>query len=83
MNPKIAKLREEHEKNRAKIAELQARDRELMRQLRELENTEIIGLVRSQGLKLEEFAAMMQGRDPASIINQCVDKEDIPNADEE
>ena len=61
MNPKIAKLREEHEKNRAKIAELQARDRELMRQLRELENTEIIGLVRSQGLQLEDFAALMHG----------------------
>ena len=81
MNPKIAKLREEHEKNRAKIAELQVRDRELMRQLRELENTEIIGLVRSQGLRLEDFAAMMHGIDPTGAKNQCVKEEDIPNAD--
>ena len=61
MNPKITKLREEHEKNRTKISELQAKNRELERQLRELENTEIIGLVRAQGFSLEDFAALMRG----------------------
>ena len=82
MNPKIIKLREEHEKNRAKISELQTRDRETMRQLRELENTEIIGLVRSRGLRLEDFAALMRGLGPANPENPMMNQEDVTNADE-
>ena len=69
MNPKIPKLREEHGRNKAKISELQARNRELERQIRELENTEIIGLVRAQGLSLEDFAALLRSmKAPAPII---------------
>ena len=60
MNPKIPKLREEHSKNRAKISELQARNRELEKQIRELENTDIVGMVRAKGLSLEDFAALMR-----------------------
>ncbi len=60
MNPKIPKLREEHSKNRAKITELQARNRELEKQIRELENTDIVGMVRAKGLSLEDFAALMR-----------------------
>ncbi len=62
MNPKIPKLREEHGRNKAKISELQARNRELEKQIRELENTEIIGLVRAQGLTLEDFAALLRSK---------------------
>ena len=61
MNPKISKLREEHDKNKARISELSARNRELEKQIRELENTEIIGLVRAQGMSLDELAALMRG----------------------
>ena len=61
MNPKITKLREEHAKNKAKISELSARNREIEKQLRGLENTEIIGLVRAQGMSLEDFIALMHG----------------------
>jgi hypothetical protein len=69
MNPKIPKLREEHGRNKAKISELQARNRELEKQIRELENTEIIGLVRAQGLSLEDFAALLRSmKAPAPII---------------
>ena len=68
MNPKIAKLREEHGKNKSKISELQARNRELEKQIRELENTDIIGLVRAQGFSLEDFAALMRSmKAPAPI----------------
>ena len=65
MNPKIIKLREEHSKNKAKILELSARNRELEKQLRGLENTEIIGLVRTRGMSLEDFAALMREQNPA------------------
>lgn len=53
MNPKIEKLRTEREKNREKIAVLQARNRELDSRISKLENTEIIGLVRDSGISLE------------------------------
>ena len=55
MNPKILKLREELDKNRNKIADLQAKNRELEKKLRELEDTDIIGMVREHGLSMEEF----------------------------
>ena len=45
MNPKIAKLRTEFEKNKHKISDLQGRNRELEKQIRELEDTDIIGMV--------------------------------------
>ena len=62
MNPKIIKLREEHAKNKARITELSARNRDIEKQLRGLENTEIIGLVRAQGMSLEDFFALMQAQ---------------------
>jgi hypothetical protein len=64
MNPKIIKLREEHAKNKAKITDLSTRNREIEKQLRGLENTEIIGLVRAQGMSLEDFFALMQAQNP-------------------
>ena len=45
MNPKIAKLRTEFEKNKNKISDLQGRNRELEKQIRELEDTDIICMV--------------------------------------
>ena len=61
MNPKILKLRNERDKSKAKIAELQERVRELDKLIRELENTDIIGMVRERGLTLEQFAAILAG----------------------
>ena len=85
LNPKIIKLREEHDKNKAKITELQARNRELEKQIRELENTDIIGLVRAQGLSLEDFAALMQGmrsmKKPAPVTT-LTEKEDLEHYEE-
>ena len=47
MNPKIPKIREEISRNRKKIAALQAQNRDLEKHLRELENLDIVGMVRS------------------------------------
>ena len=60
MNPKINKLRAELEKNNGKIAALQAKNKDLEKQIRELENLEIVGMVREQSMTMEEFAAMFQ-----------------------
>ena len=65
MNPKIKKIDKEYEKNAAKIAELQARQKELETQRLELENLDIIGLVRSVGLTPDQLAAILQAAAPA------------------
>ena len=61
MNPKIPKLREELRRNRERIAVIQAHNRELEKNLRELENLDIVGMVRAQGLTLEQFTELFQG----------------------
>ena len=57
MNAKIKKINAEYEKNAAKIADLQARQKELDKQRTELENLDIAGMVRSMGMTPEELAA--------------------------
>lgn len=58
MNPKITKLRTELSKNKDKITELQERNKGIERQIRELEDFSIVGLVRESGMTLEQFAAL-------------------------
>lgn len=58
MNPRITKLRTELEKNRSKITDLQGRNRDLEKQIRELEDTDIIGMVRENGMTMEQFAEL-------------------------
>ncbi len=60
MNQRIKRLRAEIEKYERKIATLQEKNRELKKELQAQENMEIVGLVREQGLSLEELAVMMQ-----------------------
>lgn len=60
MNPKIMKLRGELEKNKYKISDLQGRNRELEKQIRELEDTDIIGMVRENGMTMEQFAELFR-----------------------
>lgn len=60
MNPKIMKLRGELEKNKSKISDLQGRNRELEKQIREMEDTDIIGMVRENGMTMEQFAELFR-----------------------
>lgn len=60
MNSKISKLRTEMAKNQEKISRLEMRNCELEQQIRELEDLEIIGMVRDQGLSVEEFAGILR-----------------------
>ena len=66
MNPKIKKIDAEYEKNAAKITKLQERQKELEAERLELENTDIIGIVRSMGLTLDQLAALIQSNRPAA-----------------
>ena len=66
MNPKIEKLAKDIEKTRAKIAEQQARLRELEKQKTELENTDFVAVARSYHLTPQELAEFLKTRQMAS-----------------
>ena len=65
MNPKIKKINAEYAKNAAKIEELQARQKELIRQRTDLENNDILELVHSHSLDISQLAALLQSMKPA------------------
>lgn len=73
MNPRIQKLRTELDKNLDKIRKLEARSAELKQQIRELEDVDIIGMVRSMGLSTEELAKLIR-KNPDLIAS---DKEEF------
>lgn len=60
MNPKIAKLHAELEKNTERIARLQARNGELKQQIQELENLDIVNMVRDCGMTPEQLSALLE-----------------------
>ena len=70
MNPKIKKITAEYDKNAVKIAELQARQKELVRQRTELENEDILELVHSHNLDISQLAALIRNMSmaPASAL---------------
>lgn len=77
MNPKITKLLTEREKNSEKIAKLNARNDEIDKQVTELENLDIVGIVRRMGVTPDELAALMQAARPSGPQSAApVEKED-------
>ena len=60
MNPKIAKLRAELEKNTERITRLQARNGELKQQIQELENLDIVSMVRECGMTPDQLAVFLE-----------------------
>ncbi len=72
MNKKIQKLRVERAKNDEKVAELLARNKEIDDEITELENTDIIGIVRESGLTPDELAEPIKQMksDPASTLSK-------------
>lgn len=70
MNAKINKLRGELTKNKGKISELQSRNREIERQITELENNDILELVHSHDLDITQLAALIQAMktNPATVM---------------
>ena len=79
MNAKINKLRGELAKNKNKISELQSRNREIERQITELENNDILELVHSHDLDITQLTALieMMKNDPAAALRG--EMEETPN----
>lgn len=70
MNAKIKKLRADLDKNKAKISELVSRNKEIERQITELENNDILELVHSHNLNITQLAALIQTMkaNPAALL---------------
>lgn len=77
MNQKIKKLQAERKKNEEKITVLKGRNADIDKQIIELENLDIIGLVRSKGMTTEQLAALMQSQGRAFFEN--TQREDMDN----
>lgn len=60
MNPRLEKLRLERDKLAEKLASLTARLKALDEQILKLENTDIVGIVRENGLTIEQLAGLMK-----------------------
>lgn len=77
MNQKIKKLRAERNKNEGKIKALSDRNKEIDEAINQIENSEIIGIVRATGMDLEQLALYMKafrkGEVPLSINNERED----------
>ena len=71
MNPKIEKLKTEKEKNLRRIDALNARNEEIDAKIVELENTDIVGMVRENGITPESLAELLK-----TLKNDILPKED-------
>ena len=60
MNPRIEKLKAECEKTAQKIELLTARLKALDEQILKLENTDIVGIVRDNGISIDQLAELME-----------------------
>ena len=81
MNPKIEKLEKEIDKTKNKIAEMQARLRDLEKQKTELENTDYVAVARSFKLtpqQLADFLKSQQAAPSETVLPQ--EKEDVHEA---
>ena len=77
MNPKIEKIEKEITKTKNKIAEQQAKLRDLEKQKIELENTDYVAVARSFHLTPEELAEFLKTRQVPST------GKDLPKGQEE
>ena len=60
MNAKIERVSKDIEKTKGKISEFQTRLRELEKQRMELENTEIVDVVRGMNITITDLAALLK-----------------------
>ena len=79
MNAKIEKLRAERSKNEKKISECQARNKEIDGQIFDLENNDIIGLVRAANISPDLLSELIQAmkQNPAATIHDRAMREEM------
>lgn len=84
MNPKVIKLREEREKNAAKIASLQARNKKIDADIISIENTDIIGMVREVGLTPDMLFELIKAsrKNPVPASSPAIRETEGKNSEE-
>ena len=75
MNPKIEKLEKEIDKTKTKIAEMQARLRDLEKQKTELENIDYVAIARSFHLTPQQLDEFLKSQQPAPSGNGALQKQ--------
>lgn len=75
MNPKIAKLRAEKNKNCDRISSLQERNKRIDERILKLENTDILGMVREIGMTPDQLAELLGRAEKAQIASEMEDSE--------
>ena len=63
MDARIPKLRTEAARLKSRIENLTARYNATVEKITELENLEIVGMVRAQNMSIEQLAALINGGD--------------------
>ena len=81
MNPKITKLLAEREKNDEKIAKLTVRNEEIDKQVTELENLDIVGMVRRVGMTPDQLADLMEAARQSGPLPVLAAGEEEPEHD--
>ena len=76
MNPKIKKLKAEKEKNLRRIADMTARNTEIDAKVTELENLDIIGMVRDNEITPEMLAEIIRRAKTMPLPVMEVDNEE-------
>lgn len=77
MNPRIEKLKEERSRLATRIDSLQERLKETDELILKLENTDIVGIVRENGLTIDQLANLMAllEKQPNAGIPEPVEEE--------
>ena len=83
MNPKITKLKEDRTKLAARLKRMQQRLEEMDQLILELENTDIVGIVRENGVTIDQLAELLEllEKKPTAAIEEL--EQPIPDEIEE
>lgn len=76
MNARIVRLKEEYERNAEKIVSLQAKNKKLTEKIKELENIEILGIVKASGLSIDELMSLLGKTDEAPTTKNDLEEKD-------
>ena len=76
MNEKIQKFKADYEKNEQKISALQEKSKKLLAKITQLENEEIIGLVRDSKLDIDGLSRLLnKGKKEPTIYKDSEEKD--------
>lgn len=76
MSARLEKLKKDYERNTEKIVSLQAKNKKLAEKIKELENIEILGIVKASGLSIDELMRLLGKTDEAPTTKNDLEEKD-------